>query len=124
MPGISHEDMLSLGKTVMPMRMEHMKELVGLEVEEDYGSYRMKGTPNSADITFVRIDDRGYIYLNFNPNWIHQFHPDEWDDIEQRLDESPFVKGFGSKTRRKYLLSEKTWHRQFQSRYEKTVDGR
>ena len=35
MAGISHEDMLQLGKTVMPMRMENMKELVGSRATND-----------------------------------------------------------------------------------------
>jgi len=117
MSGISHEDMLDIGKTVMPMRMENMKKLVGREVDECYGMYRLKGTPNSADISFVRIDNRGYIDLRFNPRWIHQFHPDEWSDIEQRLDDNPFVKHFGGGQHT--LVSEKTWERQYKSRYER-----
>ena len=117
MAGISHEDMLELGHTVMPMRMENMKKLVGREVDECYGMYRLKGTPNSADLSFVRIDDRGYIDMRFNPRWIHQFHPDEWPGIKNRLDQSPFVKEFGG--RQHTLISEKNWERRYQSRYER-----
>lgn len=122
MSGISHEEFLDLGKTVMPVRMETMKELVGVKVDESYGQYRMKGSPNSSDLSFVRIADCGYVYLDFNPNWIYQFHPDEWPAIKQTLEESPFVKKYGMG--RKMLLSEKTWSRSFRSRYEKTKEGR
>lgn len=124
MTGISHEDMLHLGRTVMPLRMEKMKELVDEPVDEHYGSYRLKGTPNSADFSFVRIGDRGYIDLRFNPHWIHQFHPEEWPAIERRMELSPWVKPFGSNLRQTKLLSQKNWDRHFKSRYEDTVNGR
>lgn len=123
MSGISHEEFLDLGKTVMPIRMENMKELVGRDVDESYGQWMMKGTPNSSDMDFMRIGDRGYVYLYFNPHWIYQFHPDEWPLIEERLEESPFVKRFGSGVRVVTLLSEKKWDRHFSSRYEKYHEG-
>lgn len=121
MSGISHEEFLRLGKTVMPMRMQNMKKLVGRDVDQNFGQWRMTGSPNSADLSFLEIDGRGYIYIDLNPNWIHQFHPDEWPLIEEQLEESPFVKEFGGG--RRMLLSEKTWRRKFQSRYEK-LSGR
>lgn len=122
MSGISHEDILALGKTVMPMRMEKMKELIEREVDECYGMYRLKGTPNSADLSFVRIDDRGYIDLRFNPRWIHQFNPAEWPLIEERLENNPFVKkfGYGQHT----LITEKNWERHYKHRYERQRFGK
>lgn len=117
MSGISHERFLSLGATVMPMRIESIKELVGVEVDECYGTYTIFNTPNSSDLCFARIGDRGYIDIRSNPRWVHQFHPDEWPVIEEKLEESPFVDPFGISVRT--IVSEKTWEHHYKCRYER-----
>ena len=113
----SQERFLSLGKTVMPMRIDNIKEIAGVEVDEEFGSYTVWNTPNSKDLFFGRIGRKGYIEIRGNPRWVHQFHPKEWPLIEEKLDNSPFVDEFG--TGQWCVISESNWNNYFQQRCER-----
>lgn len=115
------ERMQNFGRTVAPVRLPKIKEIAGVEVDESYGSYTIWGTPNSADFGFARIGDRGYIDVRRNPHNVFQFHPEEWPNIEEYLDDCPFIDDFGHGVLK--ILSEKNWDKHYKSRYKKYHKG-